>query len=102
MDWLQILKEIHTFLISLSFPVRMGILAVFMFLYLVWYWLSEKREIRILRYKEIADTEEQETNHHGEAVTLRRRLRMNHEEILAKAKKVIERNSKLLKNNPVQ
>jgi hypothetical protein len=80
----------------------MGILAVLMFLYLVWYWFSEKREIRMLRYKEIADTEEQETNHHGEAVTLRRRLRMNHEEILAKAKKVIERNSKLLKNNPAQ
>ena len=59
-----------------------------------------EREKKIVRYINIVQFFNNEDYHHGEAVFIRHELGMTHDEILAKAPRIIERNNKLLVNNP--
>lgn len=100
MDLVQALEAINQAIMSFSFPVRLLGLAVFQASVMIWFGFSMQREERILRYFRIADTEKNELDHHGEAVTLRIRLRMNHEQIIEKALKILKRRSRLLSRQP--
>ncbi len=61
-----------------------------------------EREKKIVRYVNITQSFNGDGYSHGEAVSIRHELRMTHEEIIVKARKVIARNKKLLVNNPAQ
>lgn len=90
-----LLKEITSFFpYSLIFVVFLVTSVAF------WILRLEERDKKILRYKEIANIEHNETEHHGEAVIIRHHLNMSHNMILLEAQKITERNKKLLINNP--
>lgn len=59
-----------------------------------------EREKKIVRYMDVIQFVNNDDYHYGEAVSIRHELGMTHDEILAKAPKIIERNSKLLVDNP--
>lgn len=86
--------------ISSSFPYNLIGLA---FLIIVFSFLINRRierEKKIVRYVNIIQSFNNDNYNHGEAVSIRHELGMTHEEIIVKAPKIIERNSKLLVNNP--
>jgi hypothetical protein len=86
--------------VSDFYPFSLMVIALFVFALALFIQWGIKRDSKILRYREIANTSQKEINHHGEAVSIRHELQMTHDEILTKALKIIERNRKLLVNNP--
>jgi hypothetical protein len=92
---LDFLKEMGSF-----FPYSLTFVVFLAALIAIWILRLEERDKKILRYKEIADTEYNETEHHGEAVAIRHYLKMSHNMILLKAQMIARRKKELLINKP--